>query len=606
MCGIFGYLGQDEAAPILLDALRRMEYRGYDSAGIATLCDGRLQRRRAAGKLTSLANLLVRDPILGRVGIGHTRWATHGQASVTNAHPHQSSHVAVAHNGIIENFREIRVELARHGITHDSETDTESAAHLCQYLLNQGMTPLEAARNTVQRLEGSFALTFLFEGEENLLIAARRYSPLVVGHGKNEMFLASDVIALAGLTRTVTFLDDGDLAVMSRSGLEVYDSTGERTARDQTQISIDSTPAGKGSHQHFMAKEIHEQPRMLAAAIEKLGENSELLVPDSTVQAVADSTQIELIGCGTASYACQIAEYWFENLAGLPTSSGVASEFVHRHRRLEKDALGIFVSQSGETADTLNALRHMRERGGRTLAVLNVTTSTMSREADLVMPIHAGTEISVASTKAFTCQLIALVTLAISVGYKRGGIGKEDYEYLVGELGRLPGLSSAALSSDAEARSAAQEISQSASVLFIGRGTMFPLALEGALKLKEISYIHAEGLAAGELKHGALALVDSNMHVVALAPGGTHFAKTISNTEEIKARGGQVLLLSDAQGLEAAPTGGWKTMTMPAIDPLFAPIIYAIPLQLLAYHAAVHLGTDVDHPRNLAKSVTVE
>ncbi len=602
MCGIAAYLGGDEAAPVLLEALRRMEYRGYDSAGIATAQGGRLHRRRAVGKLASLSNLLVRDPILGFAGIGHTRWATHGKATLTNAHPHRSSGVAVVHNGIIENHREIREELSEQGIIHSTETDTESIPLLCQRFLDQGREPLAAVRRTVLRLKGAFALVFLFEGREDTLIAARQRSPLVAGQGNGEMFLASDVIALAGLSSRVTYLDDGDLAVVTRNGITVYDRTGNETLRNPARITIDQSAAGKGGHRHFMAKEIYEQPKVLAEAIGKLS----LSVPESAVEAAAGAARIELVGCGTAGYACQVAGYWFESLAGIPTSCTVASEFACRRITQDESTLGIFVSQSGETADTLAALRHTRGKNCGTLAVLNVMTSTMSREAAGVIPINAGIEISVASTKAFTCQLTALAALAISAGRRRGRIDEREYARLLVEFDRLPGLASAALSCDGRIRSIAREIGRSASVLYIGRGTMFPLALEGALKLKEISYIHAEGLASGELKHGPLALVDNNTHVVALAPRDEFFSKTVSNMEEVKARGGKVLMVSDSQGIEAAEACGWRFVAMPAVDPLFAPILYALPLQLLAYHTAVHLGTDVDQPRNLAKSVTVE
>ena len=606
MCGIVAYLGKNEAAPILLEALRKMEYRGYDSAGIATLQNGNLHRRRAVGKLASLSNLLVRDPIRGLTGIGHTRWATHGRATQANAHPHQSSGVAVVHNGIIENFMEIRAELGELGITHATDTDTESVALLCQHLIDQGLEPAAAARQTVLRLEGNFALAFIFKDQDHTIIAARQRSPLVVGHGSEEMSVASDVIALAGLADRVSYLEDGDLAVITRDGLTVYDRTGQKAARSQERIDVDLFTAGKGGHKHFMAKEIYEQPRSLADAVGKLDFDGRLLAPDAAIESIVNARRIELIGCGTASYACQIAGYWFENLAGIQASCTVASEFICRHGKPDESSLGIFVSQSGETADTLAALRHMRGHGCGTVAVLNVMTSTMSREADEVIPINAGIEISVASTKAFTCQLVALAALAISAGRRNGRINEQEYARLLAEFARLPGLASAAINSDSHISSVAREIGHSSCVLYIGRGTMFPLALEGALKLKEISYIHAEGFAGGELKHGPLALVDGDMHVVALAPRDELFPKIISATEEVKARGGNVLLVSDTQGIGAAQTGVWQSICLPAVDPVFAPILYALPLQLLAYHTAVHLGTDVDQPRNLAKSVTVE
>lgn len=606
MCGIVAILGNDEAAPILIEALRRLEYRGYDSAGISTLHNGKLQRRRAVGKLASLSNLLVRDPIRGLAGIGHTRWATHGKATTTNAHPHQTTKVAVVHNGIIENFHQIRDELSNKQIHHATETDTETVVLLCQYYLDQNLEPIKAVQKTVAKLIGSFALVFLFEGEEELLVAARHRSPLVVGFGEQETYLASDEIALAGLTDRVTYLQDGDLACITRSSVTLQDPTGVSVSRDQKTISVDPSRIEKGGHKHFMAKEIYEQPKALAHAIGEIQTHGRFLQPESVVNALAEAERIELVGCGTANYACRVAGYWFESLAQIPTSCTVASEFASRHNLPMSSTLGILVSQSGETADTLAALRHLNYQDCKSFAVLNVLTSTMSREADIVVPINAGAEISVASTKAFTCQLIALAALAISAGRTRGHINNKRYNHLLSELNRLPGLASVALSSDNHINSVAKAIGNSTSVLFIGRGTMFPLALEGALKLKEISYIHAEGLASGELKHGPLALVDDDMHIVVLAPSGDLFPKILSNTEEVKARDGKILFISDQKGIEAAKTGIWQTITMPDIDPMLAPILFALPLQLLAYHIAVHLGTDVDQPRNLAKSVTVE
>ena len=606
MCGIVAILGQNEAAPILMEALRRLEYRGYDSAGISTLYNGKLQRQREVGKLAVLSNLLVREPIRGRVGIGHTRWATHGPATIVNAHPHHGRTVAVVHNGIIENFREIRKKLADDQIQTSSETDTETVVLLCQHFLDQGLTPIESVKKTISQLKGSFALVFLFEGEEETLIAARRQSPLIVGYGENEVYLASDEIALAGLVKRVSHLHDKDLVHITREKTHIIDGGDNSVERDREAISIDLTRISKGGHKHFMAKEIYEQPKTLGRAIDKFQTNGALLQPESVVNELAKAERVELVGCGTANYACQVAGYWFESLAGIPASCTIASEFASRHRSPAPSTFGVFVSQSGETADTLTALRHLSQHHCKSLAILNVLTSTMSREADYVIPIDAGVEVSVASTKAFTSQLNILAALAISTGYVRGHIDQERFQQLLTELTRLPGLVSVALNNDDAIKSIAKAMGHSTSVLFIGRGTMFPLALEGALKLKEISYIHAEGMASGELKHGPLALVDDNMHVVVLAPSGKLFPKIVSNTEEVKARGGKVLFISDSKGAEAAASGVWKAIRMPDIDPILAPILYAVPLQLLAYHIAVHLGTDVDQPRNLAKSVTVE
>ena len=606
MCGIVGFLGNDEAAPILLEALRRMEYRGYDSAGVTTLRNGKLQRRRAVGKLAELSNLLVRDPIRGLTGIGHTRWATHGKVTLANAHPHHAETVSVVHNGIIENHRALRNQLAEHGIQHRTDTDTESIALLCQFNLKQGMRPREAALHTVRSLEGAFALVFMFEGHDDCLIAARQGSPLVIGHGKSEMFLASDTIALAGLADRITYLEDGDFACVSRSRVSVSDRQGRSVSRPQERNTIDAAAVSKGGHKHFMAKEIYEQPKVLSSAIGQLGAAGQTEAHQTALTAIAECSRIELVGCGTANFACQVAGYWFERLAGIPAASTLASEFCYRNGALDERVLGMFVSQSGETADTLVALRHMKGQGCKTLAVLNVMTSTTAREADAAIPINAGVEIGVASTKAFTCQLIALASLAIAAGRARGRLSAAEHNRLIGELQRLPALASAALSSDSRIQKIAREIARSSSVLFIGRGTMFPMAYEGALKLKEISYIHAEGLASGELKHGPLALVEDGFPVVVLAPRDELFAKTLSSSEEVKARNGKILLISDSKGIQAAGSNIWRSISVPAFDPVFAPILYALPLQLIAYHTAVHLGTDVDQPRNLAKSVTVE
>ncbi len=606
MCGIVGYLGENEAAPILLEALRRMAYRGYDSAGVATRENGVLRRRRAVGKLARLSDMLVRDPIRGFTGIGHTRWATHGPATLQNAHPHQAKSVALVHNGIVENFREIRDELSDHGILPTTDTDTETIVQLCQLNLDRGDSPREAAWNTVGRLQGAFALVFMFDGNETCLLAARQGSPLVVGHGQSEMFLASDVFALAGLTEQVTYLNDGDFVCVTRNDLELVDQSGQNVSRRSERVIINPTAASKDGHKHFMAKEIFEQPPVLASAIDKLSAAGQQAIPESMLRTLERANRVDLVGCGTASYACQVASYWFEEITGVAATSAVASEYVGQSKVFEAQSVGIFVSQSGETADTLNALRHAANGGCRTAAVLNVTNSTIGREAEDAVHIHAGVEIGVASTKAFTCQLVALAVLAAIVGLRRGHIDESRCDRIISELHKVPALASAALNANEGIKAIAQELSKFRSALFVGRGMMFPLALEGALKLKEISYIHAEGLAGGELKHGPLALVDDQMPVVVLAPRNEQFKKTLGGVEEVKARKGKILLISDYKGIKAAGEGNWRSIVMPTIDPILAPILYALPMQLLAYHTAVHLGTDVDQPRNLAKSVTVE
>lgn len=606
MCGIVAVISEDEATPILLETLGRLEYRGYDSAGIATLDGEKIHLRKASGKLKSLSKLLEREPTIGCTGIGHTRWATIGNTSAINAHPHISEDVAVVHNGIIDNFLEIRNELNLLGINHSSDTDTESITLLCQHYLDQGLEPLEATKLTLTKLKGSYALAFLFRGLEDMVIATRKRSPLIIGYGDNQMFVISDVIGLGGLSNQVSYLEEGDLVVVKQNSAKFYDENGIEVSRRPQRINIELSMEEKCGHKHFMAKEIFEQPKMLASAAIKGRANLELPTSESAIDAICSANRIEMIGCGTANYACQVAGYWFESLSGIPTSVTIASEFSTRHPTIENNTIGIFVSQSGETADTLTALSHMRNLNCPTLAILNATNSIMAREADIVIPIYAGFERSVASTKAFTCQLQILVAMAISVGKKRGMIDDERYDQLVREFNRLPGLTSAALNSDGDIKDVSRQIGHSSSVLYIGRGSMYPLALEGALKLKELSYIHAEGLASGELKHGPLALVDDNMHVVALAPRCDQFSKSINSIEEIKARGGKVIVVSDLKGIQAFGDNKNQSVIMPEVDPIFAPIVYVLPLQLLAYHTAVNLGTDVDQPRNLAKSVTVE
>ena len=604
MCGIVGVLSAHEAAPLLVEALKRLEYRGYDSAGIATVQNGRLDRRRAVGKLVNLSDRLVHEPLSGKAGIGHTRWATHGAATETNAHPHQAGPVAVVHNGIIENFKILRDELRAHGLAAESETDTETIALLARHHLERGLSPREAAQATLARLEGAFALAMLFAGEDDLMIVARRGSPLAIGHGDGEVYVGSDAIALAPLTDRITYLEEGDWAVLTRASVDIRDAEGQQVHRPIKTVALDATRIEKGGHRHFMAKEIAEQPSVLADTLAHyLGEA--VVLPEPGLD-FARIDRISLVACGTASYACAVARYWFERIAGLPAEVDVASEFRYREPPIPPRTLALFVSQSGETADTLAALRYAAPRADAVASVVNVPESTMARESALVLPIHAGAEIGVASTKAFTCQLAVLFLLAVKAGRDRGTLDAAAADDLLAQLQALPGLMNHALALGSEIARVARRIAEATDVLFLGRGAMFPLALEGALKLKEISYIHAEGYASGELKHGPIALVDKTVPVVVLAPRDALFDKTVSNMQEVMARGGRVLLVSDAAGIAEAGDGVWESVVMPPVAPLLAPILYALPAQLLAYHTAVAKGTDVDQPRNLAKSVTVE
>jgi len=606
MCGIVGVLGSHQVAPLLIEALKRLEYRGYDSAGIATVNEGRLERRRAVGKLVNLSDLLVHQPLAGMAGIGHTRWATHGSATVANAHPQQAGPVAVVHNGIIENFRELRAELAEAGFSFESETDTETVALMTRLNLERGLTPVEAARETLGRLKGAFALCFLFAGEGDLLIAARKGSPLAIGHGTGEMFVGSDAIALAPFTDRITYLDEGDWAVVTRAGATIYDAGGALANRPMSRIEVDATQIEKAGYKHFMAKEIAQQPVVLADALHHY------LTPDGTALNLPESLdftgvdRLTLVACGTASYACMVAKYWFEQLAELPVEVDIASEFRYREPPLSPASFALFVSQSGETADTLAALRYTKGKVARVISVVNVTTSSIARESDLALPILAGIEVGVASTKAFTCQLAVLALLALKAAQDRGRISANDLARHLADMALLPGLMNHALRQSAEIGVIADQLAKAKDILFLGRGAMYPLALEGALKLKEISYIHAEGYASGELKHGPIALIDPLVPVIVLAPHDALFDKTVSNMQEVMARHGKVLLLSDATGVAEAGAGCWKTLTLPPVPDLLAPILYAIPAQLLAYHTAIAKGTDVDQPRNLAKSVTVE
>ena len=606
MCGIVGVLGTNEVAPILVEALKRLEYRGYDSAGIATINDGSLDRRRAIGKLVNLGDRLVHEPLAGRSGIGHTRWATHGAPNENNAHPHKSGKVAVVHNGIIENFRELREELATHGLEFTTDTDTETVAMLTDYFVSQGATPIEAVNQTLAKLDGAFALAFLFDGEQDLMIAARKGSPLAIGHGDGEMYIGSDAIALAPMTNRVTYLEEGDCAVLTRTSLEIRDQNGELANRAVKTIEIDSSRVDKAGYKHFMAKEIAEQPTVLGNTLSHyISPEGEINLPDPGI----DFTKIErltMVACGTAYYACMTAKYWFEQIARIPVEIDVASEFRYREPPITKGTVALFVSQSGETADTLAALRYCEGKADKILSVVNVPESSIARESDLALPIFAGVEVGVASTKAFTCQLTVLLSLALKAASDRGEITPEQLADHVASMRNVPALINAAIDQDAQMQSAARKISEARDVLFLGRGVMYPLAHEGALKLKEISYIHAEAYASGELKHGPIALVDKHVPVVVMAPRDPLFDKSVSNMQEVMARKGKVVLISDAQGLKEAGEGTWATVEMPTVPDVVAPIVYAVPAQLLAYHTAVAKGTDVDQPRNLAKSVTVE
>jgi glucosamine--fructose-6-phosphate aminotransferase (isomerizing) len=606
MCGIVGILGNHEAAPLLVEALKRLEYRGYDSAGIATINGTTLDRRRAVGKLVNLQDLLVHEPLAGKAGIGHTRWATHGAPNAGNAHPHLSGPVAVVHNGIIENFRELRAELASHGIAHETDTDTETIALLANHHLTQGMTPRAAAEATIARLHGAYALCFLFEGEDDLLIAARKGSPLAIGHGDGEMFVGSDAIALAPMTDRITYLDEGDWAIISRNSVEIRDAQGQQVHRDMRIIQIDQAQVDKGGYKHFMAKEIAEQPQVLQGALSHYinADATAITLPDGL-----DFTKIQrltMVACGTAYYACMVAKYWFEQVAGIPVEIDVASEFRYREPPVTDGTVAVFVSQSGETADTLAALRYMQGKAAQIVAVVNVPESSIARESDAVLPIMAGVEIGVASTKAFTCQLTTLAVMVLEAAHQRGRMDAGELAAKLTALRALPGLMNTALGIEDRSVTLSRLLAEARDILFLGRGAMYPLAHEGALKLKEISYIHAEAYASGELKHGPIALVDQNVPVIVMAPRDALFEKTISNMQEVMARGGKVLLITDSQGAEEAGDGVWQTLLMPSVDPFLAPILYALPAQLLAYHTAIAKGTDVDQPRNLAKSVTVE
>jgi glucosamine--fructose-6-phosphate aminotransferase (isomerizing) len=592
----------------MVDALKRLEYRGYDSAGVATLEGGHITRQRAEGKLRNLETRLRSNPLDGKIGIGHTRWATHGKPNENNAHPHAAERVAVVHNGIIENFGELRRELEAAGAKFTSDTDTEVVAHLVSAELKRGLSPKDAVAAALPRLKGAFALAFLFDGEEDLLIGARRGSPLAVGYGDGEMFLGSDAIALAPFTDAVSYLEDGDWVVINRSGAQVHDESNAPVKRPVIKSTASAFLVDKGNHRHFMAKEIHEQPEVVGHTLAHYLDmaNGRVLLPEGLPFDWKKLQRITISACGTAYYAGLIGKYWFERFARLPVEIDVASEMRYREAPMDKGNLALFVSQSGETADTLATLRYAKEQGQHIISVVNVPTSTIARESSAVMPTLAGPEIGVASTKAFTCQLAAMACLAIGAGRARGTVSEADEKNLVHALTEVPRLISEALRLETEIEKLSRDLIKCSDVLYLGRGTSYPLALEGALKLKEISYIHAEGYAAGELKHGPIALIDETMPVIVIAPYDRVFEKTVSNMQEVAARGGRIILITDPKGAREANVQTLATLTLPEMASTVTPLIYAIPVQLLAYHTAVHMGTDVDQPRNLAKSVTVE
>jgi glutamine---fructose-6-phosphate transaminase (isomerizing) len=607
MCGIVGIVGNQQVAPHLVKALKSLEYRGYDSAGVAVLERNHVERRRASGKLVNLEALLANDPLNGFTGIGHTRWATHGAPTTENAHPHAAEGVAVVHNGIIENYRDLRLECEAEGCVFTSQTDTEVIAHLVSQQLKQGLAPQAAVQAILPRLKGAFALAFLFEDHDDLLIGARKGSPLAIGYGAGEMYLGSDAIALAPFTNKITYLEEGDCAVLSRHSAQIHNEAGDAVTRDITVSSAASLVIEKGNHRHFMAKEIAEQPDVVQKTLGRyLDMTTETVKLPEVPFDWNEIPALTISACGTAYYAGLVAKYWFEKFAGLSVEIDVASEFRYRNVPLKKGTLSIFVSQSGETADTLASLRYCKEKGAHTMGVVNVTTSTIARESTCIMPLLAGPEIGVASTKAFTCQLAVLCCLAIGAGRARGHISEAEEKRLVRGLIEVPRLMNETMKLAPAIAKLAKSLSKSSDVLYLGRGTSFPLAMEGALKLKEISYIHAEGYAAGELKHGPIALIDEAMPVVVIAPFDEIFEKTASNCQEVAARGGKIILFSDRKGLEEVGVKPYGAFLLPDMISDIAPLVYAVPMQLLAYHTAVAMGKDVDQPRNLAKSVTVE
>jgi glucosamine--fructose-6-phosphate aminotransferase (isomerizing) len=607
MCGIIGIVGKEPVSDRLVDGLKRMEYRGYDSAGICTVHDDKLVRRRAEGKLANLVAVLGEDDAPGTIGIAHTRWATHGAPTTNNAHPHATGELALVHNGIIENFKSLREELTGRGRSFESETDTEVVAHLVSEQVEAGKSPQDAVKAVLPQLRGAFALAIAFRSHPDMLIGARLGSPLVLGYGDGETYLGSDALALAPLTQKIAYLDEGDWVVVTREGAAIYDKDNQPVEREITTSGVSAAAIEKGNYRHFMQKEIFEQPTVVAQTLRSYIRplEQQVALPQMDFD-LRDIKRITIVACGTSYYAGMVAKYWFETFARVPVDLDFASEFRYRDPVLEKGGLALFISQSGETADTLAALRHSKENGQKIAVVVNVPTSSMAREADLLLPTHAGPEIGVASTKAFSCQLAVLAALAAHLAGVKGKMSRDEERDVVKHLTEAPAALNAALAHDEDIAAMAHFIAPARDVLYLGRGPEYPLALEGALKLKEISYIHAEGYASGEMKHGPIALIDEAVPVIVLAPSGPLFEKTVSNMQEVMARGGKVVLISDAEGLAEAGDGCMATIEMPKVHPLIAPLVYAVPVQLLAYHVAVAKGTDVDQPRNLAKSVTVE
>jgi glutamine---fructose-6-phosphate transaminase (isomerizing) len=608
MCGIVGILGKESVALQIVEALKRLEYRGYDSAGIATLNHGVIERRRAQGKLKNLEKRLKEQPLEGFSGIGHTRWATHGKPTETNAHPHVSEHVVVVHNGIIENFRELRDSLTVKGYHFETETDSEVIAHLVDDEICQGKGPVEAVEASLPKLKGAFALAFMFKGEDNLIIGARQGAPLAVGYGDGEMYLGSDALALAPFTDEVTYLDDGDWVVLTRRSAQFRDSSNRLVNRAKQRSHAGAFLIDKGNYRHFMAKEIHEQPEVVGRTLAHYLDMSTgaVRLPFDLPFDVRSLNRITICACGTAYYAGLIAKYWFERYARIPVEIDVASEFRYREAPMDKGGLMIVISQSGETADTLAGLRYAKANDQHILSVVNVSTSTIARESEVVAPTLAGPEIGVASTKAYTCQLSVLACLAVAFGTLRGKLDRVQEQVLVSQLIALPGLMAEAVKREQNLKNIAQNLAKCSDVLYMGRGASYPLAMEGALKLKELSYIHAEGYPAGELKHGPIALIDESMPVIVIAPYDSVFEKTVSNLQEVAARGGKIIFIGDERGAHESGLTMDSSFLMPDMAPDFAPIVYAVPIQMLAYYTAVFMGKDVDQPRNLAKSVTVE
>jgi len=607
MCGIIGIVGNNPATPRLLEALKRLEYRGYDSAGIATLVNGSIDRRRAEGKLVNLDARIKETPLSGTTGIGHTRWATHGIPNEQNAHPHATDKVAIVHNGIIENFAELRAEAAAAGCDLASETDTEVIAHLVTLQLNKGLTPKDAVFHTLQCLQGAFGLGFIFAGEHDLMIAARQGSPLALGFGDDEMYLGSDALALAPLTNRILYMEDGDWAVLTSNSADVYDAEGNAVERPIRLTELSGAAIGKGGYEHFMLKEIYEQPQVIGDTLHSLVNPAErrIIMPDTDVD-LSKAEKLTLIACGTSYYACMTAKYWFESLARIPVEVDIASEYRYRDTVPPENGVAVFISQSGETIDTLAALRHAKSMGQKILSIVNAPESAIARESDAVLQTLAGPEIGVASTKAFTTQLTVLACLAVATAEARGTITTKEVGDIVGALTEIPARAAEVLNHDDAIRALAVSIAEARDVLYLGRGTNYPIALEGALKLKEISYIHAEGYAAGEMKHGPIALIDKDVPIICIAPADKLFEKTASNIMEVRARGGRVIVFSDSAGAERLREHAEAVIALPSVNAFVSPILYAIPVQLLAYHVAIIKGTDVDQPRNLAKSVTVE